>query len=244
MRSLSRRLVLRALSLSQAPSSVDWKGHLRTIWPNSWRLGLHCGGGYFGTNMNVLLCSTYFGLEANATYAFSLQVINIAAGMAAVWTSVKWPRLGQLVAQRNLAGVRKTLWPRLWLHLGSFMIIAATAIILGPTLIRLIGSDKEMLPVAWMILLALNTLLDGHCSIWNTLISYWNHLPMLWPSLYTNISAFGLNLLLLQLPGSNPGYLILGPILAGIAFNYWYWPGYGARSLNRSWAKFTFSTNG
>ena len=238
IRNLSRRGCMQVLSACPPPQTVGWRAQFRTIWPNSWRLGLYFGGTYLSTNANVLLCSSAFGLEANARYGLSLQVISIISGMASVWTAVKWPLVGQLVAKQNIERVREVLWPRIWLQVASFIALATCAIALGPYLIRFIGSDKEMLPFAWMVLLALNGLLDAHCYVWNTLISLWNRLPMLWPSLATNAAGLALNLVFIRFPNAQPGYLVLGPLLASAALNYWFWPNHGARTLNLSWFQF------
>jgi O-antigen/teichoic acid export membrane protein len=235
---ISRARCLRELPRAVRPEHIDWRAHFRTIWPNSWRLGLYFGGGYLTTNANVLLCTSTFGLESTGSYAFSAQVINIVTGMAGVWTLVKWPLAGQLIMKRDLDSLRGVLWPRVWLQLGTYAVLAVAAITFGPWLIRLIGSDKEMLPLLWISLLALNGFLETHCSIWNTLISMWNELPMLWPTLATNAVGFVLNFSLLQIPEAQPGWLVLGPLMAGAALNYWYWPGYGARMLDLGWFEF------
>ncbi len=235
---LSRSQCLRALSSWPRPAQVDWKTHFKTIWPNSWRLGLYFGGAYLATNANQLLCASVFGLEAAGVYGFSVQVVSIVAGMAGVWTLVKWPLVGQFIATRNLDGLRRVLWTRLGLQLGTFIALALAAIFIGPYLIRFIRSDKDMLPLMWMVLLASNGLLDAHCSVWNTMISMWNQLPMLWPSLAANAFALLINVVLVGMPDSHPGYLVLGPLVAGLAMNYWYWPGYGARMLQSTWIRF------
>jgi len=238
IRNLSRRRCLRALAATPAPERVDWRAHVRTMWPNTWRLGLYYGGAYLSTNANVLLCSFMFGLEGSAEYGLSLQVINIVGGMAAVWTAVKWPLMGQFIARRNIDGLRRVLWPRLWLQLATYLCLAAAAISAGPFLIRFVGSDKEMLPVTWMVLMAANGLLEAHCSVWNTLISMWNQLPMVWASLATNVVSLGLNIVFVFMPHAQPGVLVLGPFLASAALNYWFWPRYGARTLELSWFQF------
>lgn len=234
----SKAKCLKALGPAPAVRHVDWKAHFRTIWPNSWRLGLYFGGNYLLGITNQNLCAYMFGLEAGGVYGFSVQVISIVGGMAGVWTLVKWPLLGQFIAARNLEALRRILWSRLWLQVISYAGLVLAAILLGPVLISLIRSDKQMLPLLWMALLATNGVLEAHCSVWNTMISMWNQLPMLWPSLITNAVALLLNISLVLLPDAHPGYLVLGPLLAGVAFNYWYWPGYGARMIASTWTRF------
>lgn len=238
IRNLSRRKCLMALASSSAPKCVDWRANLRIMWPNSWRLGLYFAGIYLSTNANVLLCSSAFGLAANAKYGLSLQMMSFVSGLAAVWPSVKWPLVGQFVARQDVEALRRTLWPRVCLQMITFVCLAAAAIVLGPAVIRFFGRDKEMLASGWLILLSLNGFLEGHCSTWNTFISLWNRLPMLWSSLATNVVSLALNLALVHWVRVDAGVLVLGPLLAGAAFNHWFWPSYGARILRLSWFQF------
>ena len=235
---LSRRACLRLLPADQRPASVSWRTHFPTLWPNTWRLGLYFAGAYLGTQANGLICLSVLGTSANASYGLTFQVVTIIGGLATVWTQVKWPFIGQLVARRDSPAIRQMLWPRLWLVLGSYVVLAAGAILLGPQLLIWVGKSKTLLPTLWFVLMAGNGLLEQHCSNWNTLIALGNRLPMLWPSLITNGVSLGINLALVHLAGAMPGWLALGPLLAGLAFNYWYWPQFGARTLGLSWLEF------
>jgi hypothetical protein len=235
---LSRRRCLAFLRDHERPKQVDWRGHFRTIWPNCWRLGLYFAGFYISANVNVMVCSSVFGLAANARYGLSLQVLNIVTGMSMVWVTVKWPQVGQLVARKDRLGLRQLLWPRFWLVMASFVVLAGLAFSIGPGLIQLLRTDKEMLAPCWLALLALGGLLENHCSFWNTLVSMWNELPMVWASLAANLASLALNLLLVHAPGANPGVLVIGPLLAGLVYNYWRWPQYGAGTVGLSWFEF------
>jgi hypothetical protein len=236
---VSRARCLKMMGQRPDTASVDYRSHLRTIWPNAWRLGLYFAGSYFSTTANMLLCSMLFGLEANARYGLSLQVVNIASGMAAVWTFVKWPIAGQLVAKQDISGLRQLLWPRFWLQFCTFAILAVAGVTLGPQVVHFIGKDKEMLPLLWLILLALNGFLEAHVSFWNTLISWWNELPMVRASLAGNILGLVINVVLVSYTAEpEPGLLAIGPLAAGLLYNYWHWPIYGARKLATSWPDF------
>lgn len=238
IRNFSRRACLRALDPRARPATVDWRGHLRVIWPNAWRLGIYYGGAYLSTNANILLCSAVFGLAANQEYGLSLQVLNIVGGMASVWTSVKWPLVGQLIARRDIPALRRVAWSRIWLQVLSYACLAAAALSVGPWVVDVLGKDKAMLPLIWLLLMTVNGFLETHCVAWNTLISLWNELPMVWPSLVTNAVSLTLNLALVFATDVGPGVLVLGPLLAGAAFNYWYWPKYGAGTLRLTWLQF------
>ena len=234
----SRRACLRLLPTAERPPDVSWRKHFATVWPNTWRLGLYFSGAYLGNQANPLLCTAVLGLAANASYGPTFQVVTIIGGLATVWTQVKWPLIGQCVARRDAAAIRQVFWPRLWLVLLSFIALACAAMWLGPRLLVWSGSQKTLLPPLWFGLLALNGLLEQHCSNWNTLIAMGNRLPMLWPSLITNALSLLINLILVHQAGASAGWLALGPLLAGMAFNYWFWPRYGARTLDLNWLEF------
>ena len=131
---------------------------------------------------------------------------------------VKWPLVGQFIARQDVSAVRQLIWPRLWLQVATYTVMAIAAIAVGPFLIRFIGSDKEMLPLAWIALLAANGFLETHCSLWTTLISMWNKLPMLWAPLATNAAALVLNLALVNLPNAHPGLLGARPTSGWASF--------------------------
>ncbi len=238
IRDLSKRQCLKALP-AQPPEAVDWRAYFKIIWPNSWRLGLYLASIYLSTNANGLLCSTVLGLEANARYGLSLQIMNIVLGLASVWISVKWPLIGQLVAQRDRNPLRQVLWSRLWLQLGTFVMLAAMVVLAGPALIHLVGKDKQMLPLMWLVFVMVYGVFEVHYNTWGTFIIFWNELPMLWPSLATNAAALAVNVMLVHLPGASAGLLVVGPFVAGAAFTYWFWPRYAARSfLGLGWFQF------
>lgn len=235
IRNFSRRRCFRALSVCPRPASVDWRGHFRTIWPNTWRLGLYFAGAYLSTQANLQICPIVFGLDANAAYGLSFQAVSICSGLASVWLMVKWPIIGQFVARREVESLRHVFCSRLVLQVGTLVLLLIGMMVFGPTMLSIIGSKTHLLPTVWLVLMAANALIESHCSAWNTLIAVGNRLPMLWPSLATNAASLALNLALVHCASAEAGWLALGPLLAGMAFNYWYWPKFGARTMQLSW---------
>ena len=102
-RSLARRAVLDRLG-NTAPSNPGHGGEslLAVIWPNSWRVGLKLLSMYISANAVSFLCLNFFGLAAYGQFGLSLQVMAIIQGMAAVWTAVKWPLIGQMRSHQQI----------------------------------------------------------------------------------------------------------------------------------------------
>jgi len=242
LRAISRRRVLAILPVVADERTAETsKKLLRILWPNSWRLGLQLSSAYLTTNANAMICLSVFGLVANAQYGLSVQAMMIAQSVAMVWTAVKFPLIGQLRARQEMTSLQRMLWPRVWLQLATFILLAAAVVTLGPFLLQWIGTEKKILPTGWLLLLALNTFLEMQFVFWGTLISTENRLPYLWPAVASNVLSLALTLLLIHFTALGLGSLGLAPLLAGSLFNYWYWLPAGAGSIQTRWFKFMFS---
>lgn len=239
-RHLARGHTLALLKGAPPPKGVSIKENLRILWPNSWRLGIHFMSGYLTVNANTAICSFVFGLAGNAKYGLSVQLMSIVSGMAYVWTITKWPIIGQYQARREQVPIQRILWPRIWLQNFTFLLLAAVVVFAIPGLLWRFGSHKEILPLNWMLTLALCSFLDLQFTTWTTLISMENRLPFLWPTVATNILSLSLTLGLVHFTSLGLSSLVLGPLLAWSLFNYWYWPPFAARGMGTTLFHFLF----
>jgi len=157
-----------------------------------------------------------------------------------VWTAVKWPLIGQLRARQDLGRLRRELWPRLWLQRISFFLLAAVVLALGPRMISLIDADKQLVPIELLFAMALNAFLDMQFGAWATFISTENRIPTLWPTVISSVVTIGLVWMAIASGWSGIGALVLGPLIVGCLFNYWFWGCEGARTLKTTWWRFVF----
>jgi len=67
-----------------------------------------------------------------------------------------------------------------------------------------------------------------------------NNLAYMWPTVATNVLSLILSLLLVHFTTLGLGALVLGPLLAGVIFNYWYWPAYAAKDIGTTLFHFLF----
>ena len=239
-RSLTRRRVHQLLADHRPTGKAEVRKNLRILWPNTWRLGVQFISGYLTVNANTAICLHVLGLNANAQYGLSVQILAFISGMSAVWINVKWPLIGQYRAQHDVLGVQRILRTRVWLQNLTFLAACAGALFCGTFLLQKFGSGKQMLPWPWLPLLMLNAFFEMHFNIWGTLLTTENRLPYLWPTVATNVLSLGLSLSLIHFTSLGLGALVLGPLLAGIFFNYWYWPPFAARSLGTTLYKLLF----
>ena len=241
---LLQRLIARKYTLATLPAGAkidsDRNSRLiRAIWPNTWRTGLIL------LSINLMmtafgkLITWKWGLGSFYPYHFSYQILySVCMSMAAVWTYVKWPMICQLRAVDDLRGVQKILWPRIWLQLLTYVVLSGGFIVVGPPLLKWIAPEKELLPPMWLIALALYAFLEMHYILWTTLISTENRIPSLWAAVITNIVSVIVSVVLMQLTDLGIGSFIAGPLICGLAVNFWFWPKTGAETLQTRWLPF------
>jgi len=161
-------------------------------------------------------------------------------GVAAVWTNVKWPLVGQYRTKGDFPGLQRLLRPRIWLQLLTIVGGGMVAILLLGDMLHWIGSDKRVLPKFWLSLLAANTLLVANYTFWGTLISTENRMPYVGPAIITNVFSLVMAVLLVEFSSFGLGALVLAPLIAGSAFNYWYWPKVAPHGIQTTWWAFMF----
>lgn len=239
-----QRQLARARCLKLLPprpkSAVDLKAEFRMLWPSSWRLGLQVLTGSLVTQANTFICANVFHLDATAKYGPSVQLMGIASSMAYVWVMVKWPLVSQYRARHDCLAIQRLFWPRFWLQTVSFLILGGLVVFCAPAVLHWIGKDKELLPLNWMLVLMAGVFCDLQFTTWGTLITTENRFPFLWPTVLTNIGSLVLSLTLVHYTSLGLGALVLGPVLAGCLFNYWYWPQVAARGMNTTLWRFLF----
>ena len=239
-RQLAKKRCLRLLLGHAGSEAFRIRELMHLIWPNAWRSGLLCVAGYLTVNANTAICLKEIGLDGNAQYGLSVQLLSIATGMASVWMTVKWPLIGQYHAQHDFAGICAVLKTRIWLQTLSYAVIACFLVLCVPFLLKHLGSGKQILPTPWFALLTVNAFLEMQVSTWGTVILLGNRFPFLWHALGTNLLSLSLSLALIHFTSLGLGALVLGPLIAGCLFNYWYWPQYGGRSVGSSLLKILF----
>lgn len=240
-RLLARHYLLRNLPPGVRMDSTGSREILRHVWPSSWRLGITL------LSLNVMIVG--FGLIIDRTqglagvppYHFSQQILyGVCVSMATVWTFVKWPQICLQRAVGDFAGLQRVVWQRLWLQCLTYVGLAALFIFVGPLLLKWFAPDKQLLPRVWLIVLALYAFLDMHYGFWTTLISTENRIPSMWAAAITNFSTLGLAFWLAKFTDVGWGAFVIAPLACGAVFNYWFWPGYGARGIGTTWLRLMF----
>ncbi len=213
---------------------------LRVLWPNSWRLGVQLMALFLASYAYSVIVQKQLGPAVYGEYGFSLQIMNIAVGVAAVWVTVKWPVVAKLRIEGSIGVIRRLMRPRFWLQNITYLVLAGGAVSLGPWLPILLHTDKQMLSRELLILMALNSFGELNFAFWTTLISTENRIPALWGLIATQLAGTGVVAWLVLRGGHGIEAVVIVPLILGCLFNYWWWGREGAKMLGTTLSQFLF----
>jgi O-antigen/teichoic acid export membrane protein len=204
---------------------------LGKLWPNAGRMGLVALSGFLITRVNVLILSSFAGLQVAAGYAISLQLLTAAGMMAMLPTQVTLPNIVELRLRGEWAALRKLLAGRLAFFFMAYITAAVIIVMLGQPVFGLVGSKVQLLPHALLALLALVVMLEMNHSNAAFIITTANDVPFVLPSL---LSAAAIVLLSTVSVWAGAGALgaIVSQGVVQAAFNNWKWPLVAWRGLH------------
>ncbi len=211
-----------------AQGQVRWD-LIKVLWPNSWRLGVVSLGAYLILQANTLIGSALLDLKQLGSYTLSLQVVLILTQFSGVWVQVKLPLINGLRARGDTAAVAVMFADRVRLYLATFVAGAIGLVILGPTLMELIGSQTSLLPTGALLLLLTIYLAEQHHGHFAALVLTENINPFLGPALLSGGAVVIASLVLT--PKFGYWGMLAAQGLVQLSFNNWWVVWRGLQSL-------------
>jgi O-antigen/teichoic acid export membrane protein len=205
-------------------------GLLKTLWPNSWRVGAVTLGIYLTMFFNTLLASVFLDLKDTASFGLSMQMAFFLSQVSSVWVLVKLPWFNQLRQLGQVEEIRRVFFARVWIFLLMFVVGSMVLCLLGDWILaKLLGARTALLPLPQRALLLLVVGLEAHHSLYRELVLTANVNPFVRPILLT--AAASLTLVCLLAPVLGVWGLILAPGLAQALFTNWWIVLAGIRTL-------------
>jgi hypothetical protein len=196
---------------------------LRTIWPNTWRLGVVALSAYCIVRYGAFAVVAFEGLEASARYGITVQLLYGVMQVGLLPTTIRLPALVATLVRGDRPALRR-LWLRcMFGYLALFALGGSAVVMGGEPLFRLIGSNVALVPLPVLLLLAVVIALEGNHTVSASVIAAGNTVPFFWAALLSGLGVIVLS--------SAAGWLGLG--LAGIVaaqglvqltYNNWKWP--------------------
>jgi O-antigen/teichoic acid export membrane protein len=196
---------------------------LRQVAPNAVRMGLIGIASFLILRFSVLAVSTFMGLEAAGRLAISAQILTGVAAIAGLPNTMNLARLVGARVRDDRGELRRIILRNLVFYLACYTAGALALIVLGPLLLRLIGSSMMLLALPALVLLAVVTLLEGFHSNAAFIITTGNTVPFLSAGLISGV-AVALGVAAIAWSGGGLILVIAWQGLVQLAYNNWKWP--------------------
>lgn len=225
---LSKRFFLKIILMNNNQQKTEEIYSLKTIfsivWPNAKKQGIVTIGAWLITRSSTLICSTYLGLETTAKYGLSLQVLGVVGSFSSLLFNSYAPEIAYLKVNNYTQRYKQIFSRAIALQWIVGLIGIAFVLMLGPSALRLIGSNSVLLSKETLIILAIILFLEWNHSTFATLITISNTVPFVSSSIYSGIGIIVLSYLTVEFTN----YGILGVVLAQgfvqLVYNNWRWP--------------------
>lgn len=209
----------RAAKLKNEPDALNL---FSTLWHNASRLGAVQLGAFLIQRGNILIASSFLGLEAAASYGLTVTVLMALSGVAGAVCQIQVPHLSALQMKGDRVTLTKVYDKIVLLAWSVFLLGLVFVALYGNLLLELAAKQIKLLPLELTLLLGCILLLELNHSIAATFLTTMNQVPFVSAAIVSGIGVFLLSMLLIQ-PFGFYG-LIIAQGAIQLAYNNWKWP--------------------
>lgn len=206
------------------------------VWPNTWRNGVSRLSLALMYHAPALIISRMVDIHLGGQYGLTVQVcLFIAALCQAPMTAIS-PKLHELAAAGQLAGVRDLFFSKIRRVMLLQLIFGTLLVTTGPMLMTLIGAKTQLLPLVLLLPLVVFFVFEHHRNNFVLLVSTFNHFPFWRFDLIAGLLAVAGCIVSLSFQ-SMVGVIIWLWVVQASA-NFW-WPVHeGLKQLKSSWKEY------
>ncbi len=212
----------------------NFKTIFSIIWPNAKKSGIVTIGAWLITRSTTLLCATYLGLEMTAQYGLSLQIMGIVGSFSSLLFNAYIPEIASSRVSHNAKRYNQIFSRAITIQWVVGLIGLLGVILLGPTVLSLIGSNSTLLPSSILVLLGIVLYLEWNHSTFATLITMSNTVPFVRASIYSGIGIIVSSLVMLNFTTMGILGLIISQGVVQLVYNNWRWPRWVFKENNSS----------
>lgn len=211
-----------ALETIEAFKIKTAKDYTSVIWGNAKLMGLVQLGNFLTVRSSVLIVSSVIGLEAAATYGFTLQITSVAVIVASMYFGLQLPLMNSAQVSNNITIIKSTFLKSIGISWVLFFIYMFGTITLGVYLIEALFDSANLLPRPMLIVFLIAAFLEMNHSLCTAYLTTKNTIVFMKPMLITGILIFSFSLCF----GSIFGLwgIILSQFFLQLIYNNWKWP--------------------
>lgn len=220
-------------------SNEEYKKTFFILWFNAKKAGIVSVGVFMINQINIMMCSYFFGLAITAAYGLTLQLFNFLSLVSGILLKSYLPLLSEANFNNNFDLIKKKLsLSAIW----GWSIYCCGGIIIifwGNQILSLVGSHTHLLPKNILFIMFIYLFLEfNHGTIFATYLTTLNKVPFVLATLLTGIMISIVSLCLSKFTGLGVTSLVISSLFIQALYNNWKWPMVVLKELNLSFNMF------
>jgi O-antigen/teichoic acid export membrane protein len=198
---------------------------MKIMAPNAIKIGITTLGWFLTTKIIILVAPLLsITLPTVGSYGTTMQMISLIMSLSTLWFSTFYPKMGLYRINGKTDDLKRVYLKSLLAMIGVFILCGSGLILVGPPLLKFIGSKTQLLPEAMIFVMLVFAILESNYGIANAFILSGNEVPYMKSSIITGIFSASLLLILLKFTTLSTWAMILAPGIAASIYINWKWP--------------------
>lgn len=195
----------------------------RIISPNAYRDGVVSLSNYLATQANTIICSTFISLAQTGMFSVASQIVNAVANIASAYINACHPQLQMLYAKGDKSKEKRLLEKAS----SSFIIMYVIgSVIIGIVVLPILGIIKPNYNVdtSFYVIMTVYYFVWKYGTNFAAFISNHNTIPYVKSFIITSMAGVLLSVVLVSIFNMGMWGLVVGQLVAQVAYNFWKWP--------------------
>lgn len=201
------------------------------IWFNAKKLGINFIGAYAILKSSMFIAGLYLSASMIASYGLMTQLTNILVGVSTTFFTSYMPKMTSRRVNHDRMGMIRAFAWAMNVYYVLFALGALVMIVVGPSLLDLIGAKASLPTTSLLALFLFISLLETNHSLYCTLITTGNNVPFVKTGLVSGGIICVADFLVLQFTNLNLLGIVLVQGIVQLACNNWYWPRWVCKDL-------------
>lgn len=219
-------------------SSDEQKKLFSIIWYNAKKLGLVFIGSYAINKLGMFFAGLYLDLGEVASYGLMIQLVGVISGVAMTYNVASQPVFSAYRTESKTTDLLNKFSMTMVVYYGLFIIGSFGLTLLGPWMLRLIGSNAILPSSSILLLYCLVMFLEGNHGCFATFIVTKNKIPFVESSLIAGAAICIGSFLSLKFTTLGMIGLVAVQGVCQLSYSNWKWPYVVCREFHMSFFRF------
>ncbi len=204
--------------------AVSVKKILRSLFPNSLKMGLTSLGGFLVSRSSIFIGSLYLTLDEIASYGITIQLIGVLYSLSGIYISTYFPLITQLRVEQNNIAIKKIYLKGQIILFFTFILGGICLYFLGDMALVLIGSKTQLVPQTILAVAVIIAFLENNHGVAGGILLTKNEVPFYKAAIFSGILTVLFLFLFFHYTDIGIWSMFLASGIAQALYQNWKWP--------------------